>query len=197
MPSPSVSERFKSYAVPLVVFLIVTVTVLVVPPIVLGELTWETYAITAAIIYLAVDSVFPYAVLVALGTLPLLSAGIASFAAPEAEAEVAHSFSAVTALRHIVAGVSYVFGAAVVGAIGFGVQMAVKSSPTALPTILRPTFLYLGGLIVAGVFVCLQLWRYDTSAAALARRTILGTMSLGALLALSPAIAFWVFYDFI
>lgn len=193
MSSPSVIERFRHYAVPLVVFLVVAVTVVVVPPIVLGELTTRTYALTAAVIVIAVRVAFPYAVLVALGTLPLLSAGVASFAAPETEADVAHSFSAVTALRHVAAGVSYVLGAAVVGAIGFGVQIAVGSDSTAVPAAFQPSFLYLGGLIVAGAFLCLQLWRHDTPVSALARRTVLGTVALGVLLALSPAVAFWVF----
>jgi hypothetical protein len=54
-------------------------------------------------------------------------------------------------------------------------------------------FLYLGGVLVAGAFVSLQLWRYDTRLGMLARRTVLGTVALGGLLALSPAVAFWVF----
>lgn len=55
------------------------------------------------------------------------------------------------------------------------------------------SFLYLGGLLVAGVFVALQLWRYDTPFGNLAVRTIAGTVTLGVLLALSSVVAFWVF----
>ena len=193
MSSPSVIARFKPYAVPVVVFLIVVVAALVVPPLVLGEVTVRTYALTAAVIILAVGAVFPYALLVGLGTLPLLYADIASFAAPEIETNVTHSFSAVAALRHIAAGVSYVLGAAVVGAIGIGVQFAVGSDSTTIPTALQPLFLYFGGVIIAVAFVSLQLWRYDRPSSRLARRTILGTVALGVLLALSPAVAFWVF----
>lgn len=193
MSSPSIIARFKPYGVPSVVFLLVAVAALVVPPLVLGEVTARTYALTAAVVVLAVGAVFPYAVLVALGTLPLLYAGIASFAAPKVEADVYHSFSAVAALRHVAAGVSYVLGAAVVGAIGVGVQIAVGSGSTTMPAAVQPFFLYLGGVIVAAGFVSLQLWRYDRPLGTLARRTVLGTVALGVLLALSPAVAYWVF----
>jgi hypothetical protein len=193
MSSPSATGRFKRHAVPLAVASVVTIAVLVVPPIVLGEVTTRTYALTAAVLIIAVSAVFPYAVLVALGTLPLLYAGVASFAAPRTAADDIPPFSAVTALRHGVAGLSYVLGAAAVGAIGIGVQMAVESDPAAIPAAAQPLFLYLGGVVVAGTFVCLQLWRYDTPLDALPRRTVLGTVALGVLLALSPAVAFWVF----
>lgn len=192
--SPSLPiARFKRHSVPLVVFFIGVVAVIVVPPIVLGELTVRTYALTAAVIILAVGAVFPYAVLIALGSLLLLYTGVASFAAPKTGADVDHSFSVVTAIRHVAAGVSYVFGAAVVGALGIGAQFAAGGEPTAIPAVLQPLFLYAGGVIVAGAFVSLQLWRYDRPLDALAQRTILGTVVLGVLLALSPAVAFWVF----
>lgn len=83
MSSPSTIERFKHHSVPLVVFAIVAVVVLVMPPIALGEVTMRTYALTAAVLIFAFGAVFPYAVVVALGTLPLLYIGIASFAAPQ------------------------------------------------------------------------------------------------------------------
>jgi hypothetical protein len=174
-------------------FVIVAVATLVMPPVVLGEVTTRTYALTAAVLILAVGSALPYAVLVALGTLPLLYAGVASFAAPQPAAETPHTFSTATAIRHTVAGISYVLGAAAVGAIGIGVQMGMRSDLTAIPTVFQPSFLYLGGVLVAVAFVSLQLWRYDTSLGVLGRRTVLGTVALGILLALSPAVAFWVF----
>jgi hypothetical protein len=155
--------------------------------------TARTYALTAAVLILAVSSAFPYAVLVAVGTLPLLYAGIGSFAAPQSMADGHHSFSAVAAVRHVVAGIAYVLGAAAVGAIGLGVELGVGRDLTAIPAALRPSFLYLGGVFVAGAFVCLQLWRYDTPLRGLARRTVLGTVALGVLIALAPAVAFWVF----
>lgn len=193
MLSPPTVERFKPHAVPLVVFALVVVAALVVPPLVLGEVTARTYGLTAAVLIIAVGAAFPYAVLVVLGTLPFLYAGIASFAAPEPTADVAHPFSAGTALRHGVAGVAYVLGAAAVGAIGIGVNIAVGSDSTTLPVALQPVFLYLGGVIVAVAFVNLQLWRYDTPLDALTWRTVLGTIALGVLLAFSPVVAFWRF----
>lgn len=193
MSSPAAISQFKRYSVPLAVFLIAVVAALAVPPLVLGEVTARTYALTVAVIILAVGAVFPYAMLVALGTLPLLYAGIASFAAPETEADVAHSFSALAALRHVAAGVAYVLGAAVVGAIGIGAQIAVGGDSTTMPAALQPLFLYLGGIVVAGGFVSLQLWRYDTPIGTLPRSSIVGTVALGVLLALAPAVAYWIF----
>lgn len=193
MSSPPTTNPLKRYSVPLVILLIAVIAALLVPPLILGKMTARTYALTAAVIILAVGSVFPYAILVALGTLPLLYAGIASFAAPETEADVAHSFSAVAAFRHVVTGGSYVLGAAVVGAIGIGAQIGVGGDYSALPPALQQLFLYIGGVIVAVCFVSFQLWRYDTPLGTLPRPTIVGTIALGVLLALSPAVAFWVF----
>lgn len=193
MSLPSTIQPFKRHSVPLVVFVMVAVAVLIMPPVVLGEVTTRTYALTAAVLILAVGSVFPYAVLVALGTLPLLYAGVASFSAPRPSATDPHSFSAIAALRHAVTGFSYVLGATTVGAIGIGVQMGMGGDSATIPAAFQPFFLYLGGVLVAGAFVSLQLWRYDTSLDGLSRRTVLGTVTLGGLLALSPAVAFWVF----
>lgn len=191
--SPSARESLRRHSVPLVVFGMVAGAVLVVPPMVLGELTARTYAITAAVLVLAIGSAFPYAVAVGLGTLPLLYLGVASFAAPQPASADPHAFSAGAALRHAVAGVSYVLGAAAVGAIGFGVQIGMGSDSTVVPAALQPSFLSLGGVLVAGAFVALQLWRYGTPLGELARRTVLGTVTLGLLMALSPAVAVWVF----
>lgn len=193
MSSHTVIEQVKRHSVPLVVFVVVALAALAVPPIVLGEATPRTYALTAAVLILAVSAVFPYAMLVALGTLPLLYAGIASFAAPRTAADVTHPFSTATVIRHVAAGIFYVLAAAAVGAIWIGAQFAVGSNATAIPAALRSSFLYLGGVLVAGPFVCLQLWRYDTPLGALARGTVLATAALGILLALSPVVAFWVF----
>lgn len=192
MSSPSVSQPLRNRSVPLAVFGMVAVVVIVVPPVVLGELTAKTYALTAAVLILAVSSALPYAVLVALGTLPLPYAGVASFAAPQPASDGPHPFSPLAAVRHAVAGVSYVLGAAVVGAIGFGAQIGMGRDAAAVPA----PFLYLGGVLVGGVFVSLQLWRYDTPLDETAPATTLGTVTLGILLALSPAVAYWVFSGF-
>ncbi|KKF39792.1 hypothetical protein FK85_25840 [Halorubrum saccharovorum] len=174
----------------------VAVVVLVVPPIVLTEATTRTYALTAAILILALGSAFPYAALVALGTLPLCYAGVASFAAPRPAADEPHPFSVWAALRHAVAGLAYVSGSAAVGAVGMGAQIGLSSDLSAMPAGFRPSFLHLGGVFVAGVFVSLQLWRYETPLGELAPRTVLGTVALGVLIALSPGVAFWVFNGF-
>jgi hypothetical protein len=171
----------------------VAVAVLVMPPLVLAEATTRTYALTAAILILALSSAFPYAVLVALGTLPLCYAGVASFAAPRPAADEPHPFSAVAALRHAVAGLAYVSGSAAVGAVGMGAQIGLSSDLSAMPAAFRPSFLHLGGVLVAGAFVSLQLWRYETPPTELAPRTVLGTLALGVPIALSPGVAFWVF----
>jgi hypothetical protein len=134
-----------------------------------------------------------YALLVGVGTLPLLYAGIASYAAPHTLPEAGHSFSVGTALRHVLAGISYVLAAAVVGAISMGIQIATPSGFAVGPAVLQPLFLLLGGLIIAGAFVGLQLWRYETFQGTLTRDTVLGTAVLGVLLAVSPIVANWVF----
>lgn len=193
MSSPSVVRSVKRGSVPLAVFLVVALAVFVAPPVVLGEATTRTYALTAAILILALSSAFPYGVLVALGTLPLCHAGAASFAAPRPAADEPHPFSAGAALRHAVAGLAYVLASAAVGAIGMGVQIGLPSDLAGAPGAFRPSFLHLGGVLVAGTFVSLQLWRYETPPGALAPRTILGTVALGVPIALSPAVAFWVF----
>ena len=50
MPSPSIIGRFSRYSVPVAIFLIVLVTVLVVPPLAMSGVTARTYAITGAVI---------------------------------------------------------------------------------------------------------------------------------------------------
>jgi hypothetical protein len=64
---------------------------------------------------------------------------------------------------------------------------------TTIPAVFQPLFLYLGGILVAAAFIWFQLLRYETPIGRLDRRTVLGTVALGILLALSPAVAFWVF----
>ncbi|MFW5974501.1 MAG: hypothetical protein ACOCPZ_03895 [Natrialbaceae archaeon] len=182
--------RFDRYAAPLVVALIAVVAVLAVPPLVLGELTGRTYTLTAAVLVLALGSVLPYALLVGVGTLPLLAADVVSFAAPPTDADRAHQLSAESALRHVVAGGGYVLAATVVGAIGIGAQFGVGGS-TSTPALLQQVAFYGGGLLVAAAFVPLHLWRY--AARGLDRRTVLATGGLGVLLALAPVVAFWVF----
>lgn len=193
MSSPSTLDRFRPHAVPVVILALVVVVSSIVPPLVLGAVTARTYAITAAVLILAVGSVLPYALFVAIGTLPLLYTGLASYAAPQPSPDAAFSFSATAALRHVVAGVAYVLSAAVVGAIGIGAQMGAPDVVAGVPSAIYPSFLILGGVLIAVAFVALQLWRYDAALGTLDQGTILGTAVLGLLLAVSPIVAFWVF----
>ena len=177
-------DRYKEYAVPLNLFLITAVAIFIVPRIALGRFTSPFLVIVFSFI-----SVFPYAVAVAVGILPLLRANIASFAAPDADADATHSFSEDAVLRHVVAGFSYVVGATIVSAMGIGIQI-VREDHTILDTF-QPWFL-IGSVIFAVAFVGTQLWRYDRPLRTLPLRTVLGTLVLGGLLALSIVAAFWM-----
>lgn len=189
--------RFRPYSLPICLFALVAGTVTLVPPLVLGEATGRTYALTAAVLIVAVSSVLPYAVAVAVLTVPLPYAGLGSYAVPAA----VESFSPTAALRHAVAGVSYVVAATAVGAVGVGIDFAVSSGSNPIPAVGFPSFpgvgfppfLTLGGAAVAGVYVVVQLWRYDSPLGELGVDTILGTVVLGVLLAASPVVALWLF----
>lgn len=183
------AERFRPISVPVSLFALVVATLLFVPPLVLGEVTFRTYALTTAVFILAASSVSPYAVVVAVGTLPLLYLGFGTFASPATLPAEDDSPSMAAAIRHVVAGVAYVLAAAVVGAVGFGADFAVSSGSS--PS-LMPSLLIIGGVIVASAFVGLQLWRYDGEGA-FEWRTVATTVFLGVLLALSPSVALWVF----
>lgn len=193
MSSPSILDRFRPHSVPVVIFAIAAIAITIVPPLVLGEVTTRTYALTVAVVVLALGAVLPYALLVAIGTLPLLYAGLASYAAPQPSPDNAHSFSPIAILRHVAAGVAYSVGAAVVGAIGIGVQLGAPEGAAAWTIGEQPSLLVLGGVIVGVTFVAFQLWRYDTTLRTLNRGILLGTAVLGVLVAISPVIAFWIF----
>jgi hypothetical protein len=193
MSADAWTDRFRPHSVPTCLFVLVTLSILLVPPLVLGEATFRTYAITTAVVLLAASSVFPYAIVVAVVTLPLVSTGIASYASPDVLPAESGSLSVPAALRHVVAGIAYVLAAAAVGGIGIGVDFAVSSGSSPLPAALRPSFLFVGGVLVGGTFLTLQLWRYEGPADRLDRRAVFGTAALGVLLAVSPAVALWVF----
>lgn len=192
MPVSGWVERFRPYSVPLSLFALVALAVLVVPPLVLGDASGRTYALTAAVLIVAISSVVPYAVIVAVLTLLLPYAGVGSYAAPAVIPSGDDTLSALGAVRHVLAGISYVVAAAAVGALGIGLDFA-SSGSSPLPTAAGPPFMFLGGALVAGVFVGVQLWRYDGPIRGLGWQSVVGTVVLGSLLAASPAVALWVF----
>jgi len=186
--------RFRPYSLPVCLFALVAGTVTLVPPLVLGEATARTYALTVAVLIVAVSSVLPYAVAVAVLTVPFPYAGLGTYAAPAA----GEPFSPTAALRHAVAGVSYVVAATAVGAVAVGIDFAVSSGSNPLqavrfPGLGVPPFLTLGGAAVAAVYVVVQLWRYDSPLAEIGLDAVLGTVVLGVLLAASPVAALWLF----
>lgn len=195
--SSSAIERFRHHSVPVVLFVIVAVVAFDAPPLSAGAVTRLTSEFTMVVFVLSVWAGFPYALLVAVGPLSLLSRGIATFAAPRTSGEEARVYSRGAALRHVIAGVSYARGATVVGAHGIGVQMTLGREMTVLPPSMQPSFLVVVGVIVGVAFVGLQLWRYDTAPGTLSRRNILGTVGLGVLLALSPRVAYLVAWNII
>lgn len=190
MFSPPAMDRYKENAVPLTLFLITAVAMLIVPPIALGDV--GVIGVIPYVFVIAFKAVFPYACVVAVGTLPLLYANSASFAAPDADVGVFHSFSWDATLRHVVAGFSYVVGATIVSVIGIGIQI-IRGDVGILDSF-QPSFL-LGSVIVAVAFVGTQLWRYERPLRTLPLRVVLGTLVLGSLLALSIVAAFWMFHN--
>jgi len=189
-------DRFRPYSVPVCLFIVVAVAVFLVPPLVLGDASSRTYALTAAVLIVAISSVLPYAVAVGVLTVPFLYSGIGSYAVPAVIPAPEESLTVIAALRHVVAGISYVVAATAVGAVGIGLDFAASSGSTPLPRVGFPPFLALGGAVVAGVFVAVQFWRYDGEIRDLGRRTVFGTAVLGGLLAASPLVALWIFGSF-
>ena len=191
MPSQSWTDRVRPHSVPLAMLAVLTAVALVVPPLVLDGPSARTYALTAAVLVLAVGSALPYAVAVAVGTLPLVYLDAGSYASPRATAGEPGSVSPVAALRHVGAGFVYVLAAAMVGAIGVGFDV-VSSPGSSTPSPQVPFFLVAGG-VVGLVFVGLQLWRHDVPVGDLDARTTLGTVGLGLLLVPAGRVALWVF----
>ncbi|WP_225308141.1 MULTISPECIES: hypothetical protein [Haloarcula] len=193
--------RFRPYSVPLCLFALVAIAVLFVPPLVLGGATGRTYALTMAVLIVAISSVLPYAVAVGVLTVPFLYTGIGSYAAPEVLPTDAEPFGLAAALRHVIAGISYVVAATAVGAVGIGLDFAASSGSDPFPAVGFPPFpalgfppfLVLGGIVVAGVYVAVQLWRYERPVRGLGWETVLGTVVLGTFLAASPVVALWIF----
>ncbi|MBV0902854.1 hypothetical protein [Haloarcula salina] len=187
-----VDARFRQLSAPLSVAAVVAGALLVVPPLVLGELTARAYLLTTAPVIIAIASATPYAVLVGVGTLPVLYAGLGSYASPRGIPRGGERPDLGTALRHATAGVGYALAAAILGAVGIGIDMA-SPAVASVPTALEPSFFHLGGVVVGALYVGCQLWRYDAAVRQPDPRVIGATVVLGGLLAVSPAVALWVF----
>lgn len=180
MPALRLVERFDPFSVPAAVFAIVVGFVAVVPPLASGPIpAGEAYVYALVFLVLAVGYGAPYAVIVAVGTLPVLWLGVAGYASPElAEADTS---TTVLAAVHVVIGVLYALAAAFVGSLALGAQIA--GSPDTAFTF--PFGTLGGGVLVGGAYVLFQLWRGRRRDS----RTVAVTVALGALLAASPVVA--------
>lgn len=192
MVALTLQERARTYSVPASIGLVVALAVIAIPPMLLGELTGRTYAITAAVVILAVSSVFPYALAVGLGTLPVLYLGVATYASPTVIVHAEGSPPPGTVARHVLAGFAYTLAAAVVGGIGFGADFATAND-SAVPVDMLPSFMSVAGGVVAACFVALQLWRHDGAHGDLDGPTVVGTVALGLPLVVAGRVALWVF----
>jgi len=179
MPSRRPAEWFAPLSVPVAVFAIVVAFGAVVPPLVSGPISvGEAYTLALVILVLAVGYGAPYALVVAVGTLPVLRFGMAGYAPPE----LAEGDASTTTLAavHVVAGALYVLAAAFVGSLALGAQIA--GSPDTAFTF--PFGTVGGGILVGGAYVVFQLWRGRRRDP----RTVAVTVALGALLAASPVV---------
>ncbi len=191
MPTaPSLVDRFRPHSVPVCVFAVVAAAVVVVPPLVLDP-SRRTLYITVAVLILAVMSTAPYAVAVAVLTLPFQYTGLASYASPRTVPDGERP-SLGDVLRHVAAGFAYVLAAGIVGGIGIGLDFAGYGT-SALSDPFKPTFMLAGSAAVAVTYVGLQLWRCDTADGEADLRTTGGTIALGLLLVPTGRIALWVF----
>ena len=190
MSDPSSAfERFRPHSVPVCILAVVVTAAVAVPPLVL-DLTPRTYAITAAVLILAVISTAPYAVVVAVLTLPFQYLGLASYASPRTVPEDGRP-SLVGSLRHAAAGFAYVLAAGAVGGIGVGVDVASSAGASTPP--MGVPYAYLAGGGVGLTFVGLQLWRHDDPVGDLETQTVSGTVGLGLLLIPAGDVALWLF----
>lgn len=192
MPDGALHQRARPYSVPAAVVALVAIAVVVLPPILLGELTGTTYALTAAVVILALGAALPYALAVGLVTLPLVYLGVATYASPALLPDAGESASAVAVVRHFVTGFAYTLAAAVGGGIGIGADFATAND-SAVPVDLLPSFMTIAAGVVAACFVALQLWRRDAIRGGLDGRVVAGTVVLGIPLVAAGRVALWVF----
>jgi hypothetical protein len=188
------ANRLSSHSVPALVSGLAATLLFVVPPVVSGPLTvGKAYLLAVAILILAVVNGAPYAVLVAVATLPMILTGSAGYASPEAvvaPTSGAGTTTAEVAIRHVAVGIGYGLASACVGSVLVGAELAGLPLPSGVGV---PTGALVGGLLIGGAFVRLQLWRYRWLGATLDWRTTVTTAGLGGLLVLSPAVTYWRF----
>jgi hypothetical protein len=189
------ANRLSSHSVPALVSGLAATLLFVVPPVVSGRLAvGKAYLLAAAILTLAVVNGAPYTVLVTVATLPLIRTGSAGDASPEAVAVAPTGGAGTTtgevAIRHVVVGIGYGLASACVGSVLVGAWLAGLPLPSSVGV---PTGALVGGLLIGGAFVGLQLWRYRALGARLDWRTAATTAGLGGLLVLSPAVTYWRF----
>jgi len=189
MPLHRLAERSAPLSVPLLVFALAATTLLVVPAVAAGPLSLaEAYLIAVALSILAVANGAPYAVVVAIGTLPLVWLDSAGYASPEAAA--GDTSRTGVAAHHVAVGFGYALASACVGSVLVGAELAGLPLPSGFVV---PSGAAVGGLLIGGAFASLQSWRYRTLGTALDWRTAGTTVGLGVLLALSPAVTYWQF----
>lgn len=179
MPARRLAERFAPLSVPVAMVALVAGFAAVVPPLVSGPIpVGEAYVYAVVLLILAVTYGAPYAVVVAVATLPVLWLGIAGYAPPE----LAESDASTTtlAVAHATVGFFYALAAAFVGSLALGAQIA--GSPDTAFTF--PFGTLGGGVLVGGAYVGFQLWRGSRRDL----RTVTVTVVLGALLAASPVV---------
>jgi len=185
----ALTARLSRYATPALVVGLTTSVLLLVPPLAAGSLPLgEAYAITAALVILAVGYGAPYAAVVAVGTLPLLRMRNVGYASPAVA--TGDTSSTMAAVRHTVAGFGYGLASACVGSILVGAEVAGLPLPGTSPI---PSGTIVGGFLVGGAFVASQLWQYRALGVVYDWKTTASTAMLGALLFLSPAVTYWRF----
>lgn len=179
MPARRLAERLAPLSVPLAMVALVVGFAAVVPPLVAGPIpVGEAYVYAVVLLIIAVTHSAPYAVVVAVATLPVLWLGIAGYAPPElAESDTSTS---TVAVAHVTVGFLYALAAAFVGSLALGAQIA--GSPETAFTF--PFGTLGGGVLVGGAYVGFQLWRTRHRDP----RTVAMTVVLGVLLAASPVV---------
>lgn len=190
--------------VPLVVGFVVVVVGLALPLTAMGTMPLtRAYGFAGLFLVISVLFSFPYALLVTLGTLPLLWMAHPGYASPTSAREgngASPTLSLVT--RHVVAGLFYSLAAVFVGVLCFAVTFALPSlSGSGLPrpptpgldgTFPIPWPMLVGGILVASVFLACSLVR-SRAVGSDSRRQRLVTTALAVLVALAPAATFAVF----